>query len=202
MGRGGLFPTWGTRATPRRKENEKVRQSREAGEDQGAPPQGAQPRGASPVPEGTGGRWRPVAAIRLLLFTGCRKNEALSLRWSEVSLDENRISLRDTKNRLSRIVALNAKARDALEGLLAGRDEEARTGRSEYVFPSRRGSSTGDISNLRDCLAKACKRAGIENLRIHDPRSTFVTMQAGRVSTTSEDCLGTKPPRWSGGSPH
>ncbi len=38
-----------------------------------------------------------VAAIRLLLLTGCRKNEILSLRWDEVDLKANELRLPDTK---------------------------------------------------------------------------------------------------------
>jgi integrase len=51
-----------------------------------------------------------VAAIRLLLFTGCRRGEVMSLKWNEVRLDEDCISLLDSKNGRSRMVHLNAWA--------------------------------------------------------------------------------------------
>ena len=38
-----------------------------------------------------------VAAIRLLLLTGCRKGEILKLRWSEVDLEGQELRLRDAK---------------------------------------------------------------------------------------------------------
>ena len=39
-----------------------------------------------------------MAAIKLLLFTGCRKGEILSLRWDQVKMDEGRLYLPMTKN--------------------------------------------------------------------------------------------------------
>lgn len=38
------------------------------------------------------------SAIRLLLFTGCRRNEIVSLKWNVVRLNEEWIFLLDTKN--------------------------------------------------------------------------------------------------------
>jgi integrase len=67
---------------------------------------------------------RPSAtAIKLLLFTGCRKGEVLSLKWENVQ--DHRIYLPMTKNGRSRSVILNAKAREVLEGLRSQRREGA-----------------------------------------------------------------------------
>ena len=38
-----------------------------------------------------------VAAIRLLMLTGCRRNEILPLQWQDVDLDAGELSLKDTK---------------------------------------------------------------------------------------------------------
>ena len=38
-----------------------------------------------------------VAAIRLLMLTGCRKNEILRLRWQNVDLEAGELTLADTK---------------------------------------------------------------------------------------------------------
>ena len=38
-----------------------------------------------------------AAAIRLLMLTGCRRNEILTLRWEDVDLDEGELHLPDTK---------------------------------------------------------------------------------------------------------
>lgn len=117
-----------------------------------------------------------VAALRLLLFTGCRREEILSTQWANVRLDEERIYLPKTKNGQSRTVHLNAKAREVVEDLLARKDQEERTRNSPYLFPSRQGTKKGYIYDLRVPFVKACKAAGIEKLHIHDLRHTFASM--------------------------
>ncbi|MGE3549400.1 MAG: tyrosine-type recombinase/integrase [Geobacter sp.] len=117
-----------------------------------------------------------VAALRLLLYTGCRKEEILSAQWANVRLDEERIYLPKTKNGQSRTVHLNAKAKEVVEELLSKKDQEERTRNNQYVFPSRQGTKKGYIYDLRAPFEKACKAAGIENLHIHDLRHTFASM--------------------------
>ena len=60
-----------------------------------------------------GGATAPaVAAIRLLMLTGCRKNEILTLRWEDVALDANELKLPDAKDRRTGgpVVAVGGKA--------------------------------------------------------------------------------------------
>ena len=59
-----------------------------------------------------------VAAIRLLLLTGCRKSELLTLRWSDYR--EGRLFLRDSKSG-PRTVWLSRPARDILDRYRADR---------------------------------------------------------------------------------
>lgn len=113
-----------------------------------------------------------MAVIKLLLFTGCRKGEILSLKWSQVKLDEGRLFLPITKNGKSRSILLNAKSRQILVSLTDHRGE----GGSEYVFPSRAGTRKGHIADLRKPFEKVCLAADIEGLRIHDLRHSFATI--------------------------
>lgn len=117
-----------------------------------------------------------VAAIRLLLFTGCRRSEVMSLKWDQVRMDEERLFLPDTKNGRSRTVHLNARAKEVLEELRERRGLEARTRESDYVFPSRQGTRKGHLFDLRKPFEKACREAEIENFRVHDLRHTFASM--------------------------
>lgn len=117
-----------------------------------------------------------VAALRMLLYTGCRREEILSLKWENVRLDEDRIYLPKTKNGKSRTVHLNLRAKDVIVELQARKDQEERTRGSVYVFPSRKGTKKGYIYDLRKPFEKACLIAGIENFHIHDLRHTFASL--------------------------
>jgi integrase len=116
------------------------------------------------------------AAILLLLFSGCRRNEILSTTWNQVRLDEGRLYLPVTKNGRSRTVHLNQKASEILQELSARRDDQERTRDSQFVFPSRQGTKKKYLYDLRKPLEKACTIAGIENFRTHDLRHTFASL--------------------------
>ena len=68
-----------------------------------------------------------VAAVRLLLLTGCRPGEIRCLRWCEVKPD--RLTLSDSKTG-PRHVLLGGAARELLDGL-------AETATGEWVFPGK-----------------------------------------------------------------
>ena len=111
-----------------------------------------------------------VAAIKLLLYTGGRRNEILSLQWSQVKFDENRLFLPDTKNGRSRSIILNDRALAVLKEL----DENK--GESDQLFPSRKGARKKYINDLRIPFGKVCRAAGIEGMRVHDLRHSFATL--------------------------
>ena len=101
--------------------------------------------------------------IRLLLLTGCRKNEILALRWAEVHADT--LALVDSKTG-PRKVPLNAKARRILV--------RQPRGESPFVFPSPRDAArprTTDLS-LWDTVRR---EAGIEDVRLHTLRHTVAS---------------------------
>lgn len=74
-----------------------------------------------------------MAAIKLLLFTGCRKGEIPSLQWSQIKLDEGRLFLPVTKNGQGRSVVLNAKAKEVLEILAENKDDDARSNLEQHL---------------------------------------------------------------------
>ncbi len=105
--------------------------------------------------------------VRLALNTGCRKNELLTLRWSDVNLERGYILLRpeNTKANRRRVIPINRGADQALRGRLIGND-------SEWVFANRFGER---IKALDWLFRKAVRAAGIEDFRIHDLRHTFAS---------------------------
>ena len=105
--------------------------------------------------------------IRLLLLTGCRKNEIVRLRRDEVKVD--RLELRDSKTG-PRTVMLNGQAWDVVKRRMA-----QSTG--PWVFPSVKDSSRAQSHGLP--LWYAVRReAGIEDARLHDLRHTVASQAA------------------------
>jgi integrase len=57
-----------------------------------------------------------IAAIRLLLLTGCRLSEILTLRWDEVDLENHCLRLRESKTG-AKVVYLSTSASEVLKGI-------------------------------------------------------------------------------------
>ncbi len=112
-----------------------------------------------------------VLAIRLLLYTGCRKNEIMSLPQKHVHMDEGTIFLGDTKTGQSRTIHLSEQAKQVLQ------EQLERVGEHEYVFPGKDGSYQKD---LRKPFIRALTEANIQDFRIHDLRHTFASYAAVR----------------------
>jgi integrase len=127
--------------------------------------------------------------IILALHTGCRKGELLGLEWERVDLREDLIWLgsKRTKNGKRRSVPLNAEARHALIRRFSHRS--ATCPDSPWVFVHADGSR---IQDVKKSFAGACKRAGIEDFRIHDLRHTCAAwMVTARVPLSEvRDLLG------------
>jgi integrase len=108
-----------------------------------------------------------VAAIRLLLLTGCRLGEVLNLTWEEVDAERRCLRLGDSKTG-KKVVHLNTAALEVLAGL-------PRSGR--YVIPGTKPDMP--LDRLETPWSRLRKRADLENLRIHDLRHTFASTGAG-----------------------
>ena len=102
-----------------------------------------------------------VAAIRLLALTGCRRGEALNLRWRDIG--DNAINLPDSKTG-PRVVPLGKAARALIEMLPAERRPDA------FVFPRYAEGRGQDALRLR--WRTVCEDAGLGRLRLHDLRHT------------------------------
>jgi len=115
------------------------------------------------------GHWSPfaLAAIPLLLFTGCRRNEIRLLQWTDLDWERAIINLRKAK-RGKRVVFLNAGALAILRKLRAFPDDG-----NPYVI---RGLKDGEpYKNLQDVWEVVRKRAGLHNVRIHDLRHSVAS---------------------------
>ncbi len=106
-----------------------------------------------------------VAAIRLLLLTGCRRNEILTLRWRNVDLEARELKLEDSKTG-ARVVPLLPEAADVLANIphIEG---------NPWVIPGKLKGKR--MRNLNDPWELICERAKIENARLHDCWHSFAS---------------------------
>lgn len=107
-----------------------------------------------------------VAAIRLLLLTGARRGEILSLKWHEVNPDRSCLELGDSKTG-RREVYLPPAARDLL--LTLPRVD----GNPHVIIGAKPGTH---LVNIKDSWAAIRQEAGLEDVRLHDLRHTFASL--------------------------
>jgi integrase len=112
--------------------------------------------------------------IELALNTGCRKQELLGLEWRNVDFDNNLILLEKTKNGTRRSVHLNSICRAVLIRRMGVRAELCPD--TPWVFfhgtPVTHVNVGGRVKNVKTPFATACKKAGIDDVHIHDLRHT------------------------------
>ena len=108
-----------------------------------------------------------VAAIRLMMLTGCRKNEILTLRWTDVGLEAGELHLGDAKAG-PRTVHLPPTAVRLLKTL-------PRREGCPWVFPGedREGRFSG--GGLDYVWQAVRTHAELEDVRLHDLRHSFAS---------------------------
>ena len=109
-----------------------------------------------------------VAALRLLLLTGCRKSEVLTLRWSDYR--EGHLFLRDSKSG-PRTVWLSRAARDVLERI-------PRSG--AWVFPSHEARQSRARHWLNWFWHHVRTEAELPDVRLHDLRHAYASFALRR----------------------
>jgi integrase len=112
-----------------------------------------------------------VAAIRLLVLTGCRLREILHLRWSEVDFERGMLNLPDSKTGQKSVV-LCAPALAVLNTMphvgtfvIAGR-------------AAKPGQPEKPRSDLKRPWSAVLRRAQLHGVRIHDLRHSFASVGA------------------------
>jgi integrase len=107
-----------------------------------------------------------VAAIKLLMLTGCRRSEILNLKWADVDFEGQCLRLPDSKTG-AKTVYLNAPALAVLRGL-------PRLDSNPYVIVgSAQGSAYVGINKL---WQRVRARAGLSDVRLHDLRHSFASV--------------------------
>jgi len=109
-----------------------------------------------------------MAVVRLLLFTGLRRMEALSLKGAWVDGRARCIRFPDTKSG-PQLRPIGADAVKLLDSWAASED-------CPWTFPADRGD--GHFVGLPKALERLCARAGLEGVTVHVLRHTFAAVAA------------------------
>lgn len=128
-----------------------------------------------------------LAAIRLLILTGARKSEILTLRWSEVDLAGRRLLLSDSKTGQKTI-----HLSDAAMGVLSALP---RLKNNPFVIAGRLAGS--HLANIHHAWDEVRTLAKIENCRLHDLRHSFASLaiESGASLPMIGKLLGHSQPR-------
>ncbi|MDH3664217.1 MAG: site-specific integrase [Alphaproteobacteria bacterium] len=110
-----------------------------------------------------------IAAIRLLIFTGCRMSEILTLQWVHVDFDRACLRLPDSKTG-AKMVHVNAPAMAVLGAI-------DREGDNPFVIVGRRAGQ--HLVNLEKPWRRIRATAGLDDVRLHDLRHTHASFAAG-----------------------
>jgi len=111
--------------------------------------------------------------VLVALHTGCRRSELLSLRWADVDLPYQRLTVQAAyaKDGQTRSIPMNAIVLQTLEALPRTDDLQA------LVF---------GYHDVKQTFRRAADRAGLKGFRFHDLRHAFASRQAIDVLTFTE----------------
>lgn len=110
-----------------------------------------------------------AAILKLIILTGCRKNEIMSLRWRDYR--DGHLHLADSKTG-PKMVFLSRPARDVLSALSAL--SAVKTKRSQYIFPAMH--SRGPISCINTFWNILREETGLCDVRLHDFRHHYASI--------------------------
>jgi len=109
-----------------------------------------------------------TAALRLLVLTGARLSEILTLKWSYVEFDNILLRLPDSKTG-AKVIYLNAPALQILTDL-------PRLEGNPFVICGKREGAR--LINLQKPWRRIREVAGLDDVRIHDLRHSFASVAA------------------------
>ena len=116
--------------------------------------------------ESDGSAWpAAVAAIRLLMLTGCRRGEIVTLRWDDVDRSAGHLRLPDSKTG-ARFVPLTAAGMEVLDGI------EPVPG-NPWVFAGKKPGA--HVSDLTGVWHRLRRKMALEDVRLHDLRHSYAS---------------------------
>lgn len=106
-----------------------------------------------------------IAAVRLLILTGCRLGEIMTLKWEYVDIPGKALHLPDSKTG-AKAVHLGQPAVEVLENI-------ERVEKNHWVIVGTKPGAR--LSDLQPFWQRVRARAGLKDVRIHDLRHTFAS---------------------------
>jgi integrase len=106
-----------------------------------------------------------INAIRLLMLTGCRLNEIMTLKWGYVDLRGREFRLPDSKTG-AKIVHFGETAAEVLKGIEKLDD-------NHWVITGRKEGAR--LTDLQHPWRRIRARAGLPDVRIHDLRHSYAS---------------------------
>lgn len=115
-----------------------------------------------------------VDYLKLLAFSGARRNEALRLRWKDVDFQHEQLTIGaegDVKNSKARVVNFNSNLEAHLRDM-----HKRRAPDSQWLFPSpQRGDKDIHAKSFRESMELAREAAELESVGFHDLRHLFIS---------------------------
>jgi integrase len=108
--------------------------------------------------------------LRLLAYSGARRNEALHLTWSDIDWEKRRLEFRVTKYRIPRSLDFNPKLEAHLKDMFSRRAPDGK-----WLFPSSFSSGIYPALGLQSALNRARAQAGLPDFQFHDLRHFFIS---------------------------
>jgi integrase len=113
--------------------------------------------------------------LRLLAYSGARRDEALTLKWDDVNFERKFLRIGadgSAKNSRARYVDFNPELEAHLKDMAARQAPD-----SDWLFPSpQRGKSDKPAKTFRDSFSEARKKANLDWVGFHDLRHYFASM--------------------------
>ena len=120
--------------------------------------------------------------------TGLRRSEILNLQRSDLDKQNRLIIIDETKNNERKTIPMNDTVFEVMESLPRRID-------THYLFADEKGRPFNG-NKVTMAFRRACKKAGIEEFRLHDLRhhfASYLTM-AGENLKVVQELLGHKTP--------
>ena len=125
---------------------------------------------------------RNHALLRLMIYTGLRRAEIVTLRWDDIDLENQTVTVRHGKGDKRRIAAIADVTEATKRALLAL--WQAQAGAYDCLFPTMTAGRNPrfeadepmSAQTIVRLLSRSSKRAAIGHLSAHDLRRTHITL--------------------------